>query len=59
MIERRIRLNTVINQTGIKKTTIYKRVKEGTFPKFRKDGRITYWVESEVQAWVKDNTASA
>ena len=52
--ERRLRLNAVINMVGFKHTMIY-RIKNGTFPKQRKDGKMTYWFLSEVQDWINQS----
>jgi hypothetical protein len=40
--ERRLRLNDVMNMVGFKRTMIYQRIKNGTFTKQRKDGKMTY-----------------
>jgi len=34
-------------------------LKNGTFPKGRKDGRITYWLESEIQRWILETAEAA
>lgn len=36
----------------MKKTAIYDRIKDGTFPKPLKLGRMSGWLESDVQAWI-------
>lgn len=54
-IDRRIRLPEVRRQTGLGTSCIYARMKAGHFPKQRKDGRMSYWLESEIQAWIKQS----
>ncbi|MCG7657171.1 helix-turn-helix transcriptional regulator [Wielerella bovis] len=57
--ERRLRLNEVIKMVGFKRTLIYQRIKNGTFPKQRKDGKIAYWFLSEIQEWVNQSKQSS
>jgi prophage regulatory protein len=52
MNERIIRLPQVRDLVGLGKTVIYDRIKAGDFPKPIKLGRVSGWVESEVQAWI-------
>jgi prophage regulatory protein len=48
-----IRLKQVIDSTGLARSTIYKYIAEGTFPKPVSLGdRCVGWVESEVQEWI-------
>lgn len=48
-----IRLKEVSNTTGLARSTIYKYVSEGTFPKPVSLGdRCVGWLESEVQGWI-------
>ncbi|MGF6153705.1 helix-turn-helix transcriptional regulator [Pseudomonas tolaasii] len=50
-----IRLKDVIGSTGLGRSTIYKYVAEGAFPKPVSLGdRCVGWVESEVQGWILD-----
>ena len=59
-----IRLNEVINRTGYGRTSIYRKMEEGTFPKSLKlggppkdpdsfDCRAVGWIEHEVDQWVE------
>ena len=48
--------NTVNNATGFYN---YEGMKNGTFPKGRKDGRITYWLESKIQCWILETAEAA
>ncbi|WP_111464891.1 AlpA family transcriptional regulator [Pseudomonas sp. URMO17WK12:I2] len=53
-----IRLKDVIDSTGIARSTIYKLIGEGEFPKpVQLVGRTVGWVESEVQEWIRDRIA--
>lgn len=48
-----IRLKDVIDTTGLSRSTIYKYIAEGSFPKPVSLGdRCVGWVESEVHDWV-------
>lgn len=48
-----IRLNEVINRTGLGKTSLYKFIKAKTFPQPIALGeRAVGWVESEVDQWI-------
>lgn len=48
-----IRLTQVIDSTGLARSTIYKYIAEGTFPKPVSLGdRCVGWVESEVHDWI-------
>ncbi len=48
-----IRLKEVIDSTGLARSTIYKNIAEGNFPKPVPLGnRCVGWVESEVHDWI-------
>lgn len=48
-----IRLKDVIDCTGLARSTIYKYIDDGMFPKaVSLGGRAVAWVESEVQDWI-------
>lgn len=48
-----IRLKAVIDATGLGRSTVYKYVAEGSFPKPIPLGeRCVGWLESEVQDWI-------
>lgn len=50
---RLIRLKEVKHATGLGRSTIYKYIEDGTFPKSVSLGeRAVAWVESEVVGWV-------
>ena len=53
LIMKLIRLTKVMDYTGLARSTIYKYIAEGTFPRPVSLGsRAAAWVESEVQEWI-------
>ena len=59
-----IRMNEVLSRTGYGRTSIYRKMEEGTFPKSLKlggppkdpstfDSRAIGWIEDEVDQWVE------
>jgi prophage regulatory protein len=53
--DRIIRLKTVIFRTGLSRSTIYRKIAEGTFPtqiKISTNG--TGWNESDINHWIAD-----
>lgn len=51
--ERIIRLNTVLYRSGLSRSTVYRKIKEGTFPPQIKLGiNGTGWKESELNRWI-------
>ena len=54
-----LRLPEVLEMTGMGKTFIYDRMKEGTFPKqIQLGSRSVVWNEQEVINWMEDQMAS-
>ena len=48
-----IRLGEVIQITSLSKTSIYRLISEGTFPKQIQIGkRAVVWVRSDINAWI-------
>lgn len=48
-----IRLKEVIDSTGLSRSTIYKHISEGSFPKPVGLGdRCVGWVEQEIHDWI-------
>ncbi len=48
-----LRLKDVINKTGLARSTIYKYLDAGTFPKpIPLGGRSVGWIDSEVHEWI-------
>jgi prophage regulatory protein len=55
-----IRLSAVQQQTGLSRSTIYKRVSEGSFPRPIKTGpRTVAWIHDEVRAWINARIAES
>jgi prophage regulatory protein len=49
-----IKLKAVMDCTGLARSTVYKFIAEGRFPKPVKLGvRMVAWVEAEVLAWIE------
>ena len=59
-----IRLPEVLNRTGYGRTSIYRKMEEGTFPRSVKlggpledpeafDSRAVAWIEDEVDQWIE------
>ena len=56
--DRIIRLNTVKIRSGLSRSTIYRKIKEGTFPPQMKiSANGCGWHESEINRWI-DNPAA-
>ncbi len=56
--ERIVRLRTVMSRTGLSRTTIYRKIAEGTFPKqVRIAVRSSGWRESQLEQWISDPAA--
>ena len=54
-----LRLAEVLEMTGMGKTFIYDRMKEGSFPKqIQLGSRSVVWNEQEVIKWIEDRMAS-
>jgi prophage regulatory protein len=52
---RLMRLDETCEMAGIKKTTAYKMMNEGIFPKPVNVGeRAVRWVSTEIETWIKD-----
>jgi prophage regulatory protein len=52
---RLLRLPEVIARVGLKRSAIYQRMSDGRFPRSRSLGpKCTVWVESEIDAWIRD-----
>lgn len=50
-----LRMKSVLLQTGLSKSTLYRRIADGTFPRqFRIGEQSIGWYESEVNKWVAD-----
>jgi prophage regulatory protein len=53
--DRILRLNKVLDRTGLSRSTLYRKVQAGTFPRqVRIAARCTGWRESAVNAWIRN-----
>lgn len=53
--DRIVRLNTVLARTGLSRSTIYRKIAEGTFPpQIRISINGAGWRESDINRWVAD-----
>ena len=53
--ERILRIGTVLERTGLSRSTLYRKIHEGTFPKqVRIAVRCAGWRESAVNAWLQN-----
>lgn len=53
MTERALRYHDVQAMTGMGRSTVWRRVREGEFPPPRRVGAVTFWLESEVVEWLR------
>jgi len=52
-----LRLNAVLDRTGLSRSTLYRKVERGTFPaQMRISERCIGWRESEVEQWLRNPT---
>ncbi|MBX9829547.1 MAG: AlpA family transcriptional regulator [Xanthobacteraceae bacterium] len=52
---RLLRLPEVLHRTGLSRSTVYRRMELGQFPKpYPLGGRIVAWAESEIDGWIAE-----
>jgi prophage regulatory protein len=52
-----LRLKTVLDRTGLSRSTLYRQIERGTFPiQVRISERCIGWRESDVQRWLSNPT---
>jgi len=57
---RLLRLPRVMDGTGMRRSSIYARIKAGTFPSpIPLGGRAVAWSETEINKWIEDRIAAA
>lgn len=50
-----LRIRTVLERTGLSRSTLYRKIQEGRFPRqIAISTRCTGWRESAVNEWLKD-----
>lgn len=53
--DRILRLNAVLDRTGLSRSTLYRKMQAGTFPRnVQISTRCAGWRESAVEAWMRD-----
>ena len=63
MSDRILRIEQVLEMTGLSRSSLYRRIKDGTFPEPLRLGgdasRAVGWLESEVLAWIASRPRAA
>ena len=50
-----LRLKSVLERTGLSRSTLYRKMQDSTFPRaLRISARCTGWRESDVEAWLRN-----
>lgn len=53
-----VRLNTVLQRSGLSRATLYRKISEGTFPRqIRLASRAVGWRNDEIDTWCRDPAA--
>jgi len=53
--DRFLRLQTVLNRTGLSRTTMYRMMRDGSFPENVQLGpRCVGWRESAIESWMRE-----
>lgn len=53
--DRILRINTVLERTGLSRSTLYRKIQEGSFPRqVRIAARCAGWRESSLKEWLKN-----
>ena len=54
-----LRLNQVVEKTGISRSTVYLYLNQGRFPRpVHISERLVVWVEDEIENWMKERIAT-
>ena len=57
-MERLIRLPEILQITGLARSTIYKKLSEGRFPRpVNLGGRAVAWLSSDIENWINERVA--
>lgn len=53
--ERIVRIKTVLERTGLSRSTMYRKMDNGTFPRnIKLSARCAGWRESAIEAWMRN-----
>jgi prophage regulatory protein len=53
-----LRLPDVVQKTGLKRDSVYRKIRDGSFPKpLKLSERASGWIEGEVDQWIADLAA--
>ncbi len=53
-----LRIRTVLERTGLSRSTLYRKIEQGTFPRqFKIADRCVGWREAAVEAWLRGHWA--
>jgi prophage regulatory protein len=59
MINQIYRLPAVLKATGLRRSTVYRMIKKGEFPRQIKLGvRSSGWLESDIKEWIESRQSS-
>ncbi len=59
MIDKHLRLPAVVEATGLSRSTIYDKMKEGSFPRpVNLSARVVAWPESVIAEWLRSRATS-
>lgn len=59
MVDRLLRRTTVEEATGLGRSTIYKLIDSGDFPRpVKLTGKIVAWRESDITAWIESRVSA-
>ncbi|GFM34067.1 helix-turn-helix transcriptional regulator [Desulfovibrio subterraneus] len=51
--DRLLRLPEVLSKVPFSRATLYRRIENGEFPAPKKDGHISFWHLSAINAWIE------
>ena len=54
MTDRILRMPQVVEMVGLCRASIYNKMRDDAFPRQVKLGRLSGWLESEVQEWIRE-----
>jgi prophage regulatory protein len=53
--DRIVRLKTVVHRSGLSRSTVYRKINDGTFPRQVKvSSNVVGWRESDLDCWIAD-----